>query len=437
MNINVYNKTQASDITGMSKKAFDIRDHTLGRRYLNFLTTTIGRSENTKISYMTHVYDYFAHYFIESFEAPLYYAPIILFITDKFYANDSKKLEIADIVRIEYQKYKQDNQITNGFEQEKAIVLYHGPKFFNVVKKGDVICVNLNKHGVFEHRKKKYIEIRKLYKNIVNDVLFEFDHIIQKPFLDIIFSFDKINEIMNHWAYDHGNSTRTLCSKIWALRNFLGFLEDSNLLSTHVDKLLGKIPKYKKTHKPFLDFVLFNGLLNIVNTKNSIYEIRDEAIMRLVSVAPLRVSEMDILLQHIDHRTNEIYVPRIKGDRDRTIWLSDKAMNYLNKYLEVRPRFNPKPGHEQFLFINYRGKRLNQKSYNRLYQELQEKAGYNTRHSFHTIRKTLSTELAVKGASNIYVTLFLGHKLSEDIRDYVDISAIPHKLIVESYLSEL
>jgi len=194
-----------------------------------------------------------------------------------------------------------------------------------------------------------------------------------------------------------------------ALRAFLTFFAEKDIPSLPPEKV--KLPREKgqKTIH-FLTLDQVEKLLSMPDTKNVI-GLRDKAILEVLFSTGLRVSELVSLNRDqikIKPDTKDLEISVIgKGNRPRTVYLSERAVKWLRKYLETRNDKN------KALFINYRGKtpsRLSQRSVERIVKKYALLAGLPANTTCHTLRHSFATDLLMKGVDLRTVQEFLGHK---------------------------
>jgi site-specific recombinase XerD len=104
---------------------------------------------------------------------------------------------------------------------------------------------------------------------------------------------------------------------------------------------------------------------------------------------------------------------RGKGQKDRPIFISPEAADWINKYLDMR-QDNVKP-----LFIRYSGSkkvdlsgnyhRLTARSVQRMVARYAKLAGITKHVSPHTLRHSFATDLLMNGADLRSVQAMLGH----------------------------
>lgn len=141
--------------------------------------------------------------------------------------------------------------------------------------------------------------------------------------------------------------------------------------------------------------------------------LRDRAILELLFSSGLRVSELVGLdKDHINLKRREFMV-RGKGQKDRPIFISPEAADWLTRYINKR-QDNTRP-----LFIRYNGTkavdlsgnfhRLTARSVQRLVSRYALLAGITKHVSPHTLRHSFATDLLMNGADLRSVQAMLGH----------------------------
>lgn len=210
-----------------------------------------------------------------------------------------------------------------------------------------------------------------------------------------------------------------------ALRAFLTFFAEKDIPSLPPEKV--KLPK-EKTEKTihFLTLDQVKKLLETPDTRN-IIGLRDRTIMEVLFSTGLRVSELVALNRDqikIKPDTKEIELPIIgKGNRPRTVYISERAVYWLKEYLSKRTDSN------KALFINYKGKnpgnRLTARSIERIVKKYAILAGLPLNTTCHTLRHSFATDLLMKGVDLRTVQEFLGHKNIVTTQIYTHITR-PH-----------
>ena len=196
-----------------------------------------------------------------------------------------------------------------------------------------------------------------------------------------------------------------------ALRSLLNFFADRDILSLPAEKikLARDASKEKTIH--FLNLGQIEKLLLAPDNK-SISGLRDRAILETLFSTGLRVAEMVALNRDqfldLSHKKDlEVQVIG-KGDKARTVYFSERALNWVKKYLSTRQ------DSDKALFINYKSRktdsrRLTIRSVERLVKHYTKISGLPLTTSPHTLRHSYATDLLEQGVDIRSIQEFLGH----------------------------
>jgi len=196
-----------------------------------------------------------------------------------------------------------------------------------------------------------------------------------------------------------------------ALRAFLRYLVKKDLPVLAPEKI--ELPKVESRSLKFLDREQLERLLSAPEISKP-QGLRDKALLEMLFSTGLRVSELVKLnREQINLERREFGVIG-KGQRQRVVFLSDRATEWLEKYLSER-RDNYKP-----LFIRYSGSpdgygggekmRLTARSVERILDKYVKKAKLPVKATPHVLRHSFATDLLINGADLRSVQELLGHK---------------------------
>lgn len=147
--------------------------------------------------------------------------------------------------------------------------------------------------------------------------------------------------------------------------------------------------------------------------------LRNEAIVETLYGSGLRVSELTGL------RLSRLYLEegyvRIegKGNKQRLVPLSPRAISLISAYLEQRIGGPIKPGNEDILFLNRRGAALTRVMIFYIVRDLAAAAGIVKTISPHTLRHSFATHLLEGGANLRAIQEMLGHESIATTEIYV------------------
>lgn len=195
-----------------------------------------------------------------------------------------------------------------------------------------------------------------------------------------------------------------------ALRSFLKFCAKRSIPALAADKI-----ELARTTRKQVTFLTPDELQRLFDQPDitTLHGLRDRAILELLFSSGLRVSELVGLdKDHVNLKRREFTV-RGKGQKDRPIFISPAAAEWLSRYLEKRDD-TVRP-----LFVRYSGRkavdltgnfhRLTARSVQRLVSGYALRAGITKHVSPHTMRHSFATDLLMNGADLRSVQAMLGH----------------------------
>ncbi|WP_396590249.1 site-specific tyrosine recombinase XerD [Allomuricauda sp. R78024] len=138
---------------------------------------------------------------------------------------------------------------------------------------------------------------------------------------------------------------------------------------------------------------------------------RNRAILETLYGCGLRVSELvNLKLSDLYFEEDFIKVTG-KGDKQRFVPISNLNKKYINIYRgEIRIHLQIQKEHEDYLFLNRRGKQLTRAMIFTIIKQLSEKIGLDKNISPHTFRHSFATHLLENGADLRAIQQMLGHE---------------------------
>lgn len=211
-----------------------------------------------------------------------------------------------------------------------------------------------------------------------------------------------------------------------ALRSFLKFCAKRDIPALTADKI--ELAKVVRKQVTFLTPEELERLF-AEPAVSTLAGSRDRAILELLFSSGLRVSELVGLdREHINLKRREFMV-RGKGQKDRPIFISPDAAEWIQSYLDKRAD-TVKP-----LFVRYSGRktvdtsgnyhRLTARSVQRMVAKYALLAGITKHVSPHTLRHSFATDLLMNGADLRSVQALLGHSNISTTQIYTHVTD-PH-----------
>lgn len=244
---------------------------------------------------------------------------------------------------------------------------------------------------------------------------------------------------LNRHENDRGESLAMITQSyhLIALRGFLKYLSKRDVASLSPDKI--ELPKTARKQVTFLHFDEIKRLTDQVDTHEE-SGLRDRAIIELLFSSGLRVSELvNLNRDHINTKRREFMV-RGKGQKDRPIFISQSAADWVEQYLSMRqdtlaPLFI---GYSRNVEANTSGdfRRLTARSIQRMVNKYARLAGITKHVSPHTMRHSFATDLLMNGADLRSVQTMLGHSDISTTQIYTHVTDAHLKEVYEKFHSE-
>lgn len=237
-----------------------------------------------------------------------------------------------------------------------------------------------------------------------------FARIVDKPVVLITTS-----DIRKFLASNKNWKASTVDKKLSTVKAFFAWLIDEEVVLKNPATRI-KPPKQPKRLPKGLSI----GEIELV--RESCVTDRERALVEVMYSTACRVSEIaNIKISDLDKQDMSINVVG-KGDIERTVYLSDKAMYHLNKYLLSRKENRYKAS--DYLFIGERNpfRDLTSTALQRIIRKISERANLTKRITPHVFRHSAAMSMMENGAKLEDVQHILGHSLPATTLIYAHVS---------------
>ena len=207
---------------------------------------------------------------------------------------------------------------------------------------------------------------------------------------------------------DLGISSRSQARIISGLKSFYHYLLLEKLVVDDPTELL-ELPKLSQHLPEVLNLDEINLILAQADISDPL-GVRNKAIIETLYSCGLRVSELTELLLSNIYFEEKYLVVIGKGNKQRLVPLSPQAISNILLWLPHRSELPIQRGHEDYLFLNRRGKKLTRVMVFTIVKNLVEQAGVKKSVSPHTFRHSFATHLLEGGANLRAIQEMLGHK---------------------------
>lgn len=217
------------------------------------------------------------------------------------------------------------------------------------------------------------------------------------------------NPLVRQWAHTlrkhKETSPRTISTKMSALRSFADWLVIRGILAANPARGVA-LPKLGRPLPKNLDVDQMHQLLNITDEQDPL-AVRDRAIMELFYTCGMRLSELVGLdLQDIQLDSRQVRVIG-KGNKERVLPIGRLALEWLEKWLHIRPTFAIEG--EQALFLSSRKRRITARMVEIRLAQWGQKQTLNSHVHPHKLRHSFATHMLESSGDLRAVQELLGH----------------------------
>lgn len=231
------------------------------------------------------------------------------------------------------------------------------------------------------------------------------------------------------WFNENSNNPRSQARTLSGIRAFFRFLLLEGVIDTNPASLI-ESPKIGLKLPQVLSLVEIDSMISVIDLSKPEGH-RNKAIIETLYGCGLRVSELVNLRITDIHRSEGFVIVTGKGDKQRLVPISDKALREIDFY-NVDRNSLPVVTDQNILFLNRRGKKLSRVMIFNIIKNLAELAGIKKSISPHTFRHSFATHMIEAGADLRAVQEMLGHEsiLTTEIYTHVDRSYLRDTLIM-------
>lgn len=271
---------------------------------------------------------------------------------------------------------------------------------------------NKEKLALIIRKYQQYLRLEKaLSPNTLDAYLTDLEkllHFLEGEEIDIL---DVTLDDLQHFSaglHDIGIHPRSQARILSGIKSFFHFLVLADYLEGDPSELL-EGPKIGFKLPEVLTVAEIDTIISTVDLSKPEGQ-RNRAILETLYSCGLRVSELCTLkLSDLYFEEGFIKVTG-KGNKQRLVPISPRAIKEIRYWLEDRKRWKIKPGFEDYVFLARWGNGISRIMIFHLIKELAEQAGITKNISPHTFRHSFATHLLEGGANLRAIQCMLGHE---------------------------
>ncbi len=211
------------------------------------------------------------------------------------------------------------------------------------------------------------------------------------------------------WISELGMTPSSQSRIISGIKNFYKYCLQEQIVTKDPTALL-EAPKLKRSLPDVLSFDEIESIISAIDLSTP-EGVRNKAVIETLYSCGLRVTEL------VNLKISCLYLDvgfiRVigKGDKERLVPVGSSAVKHINLYKNNTRVHTPvKPGNEDIVFLNRRGRKLSRVMIFMIIKELAKQAGITKNISPHTFRHSFATHLVEGGADLRAVQEMLGHE---------------------------
>ena len=216
------------------------------------------------------------------------------------------------------------------------------------------------------------------------------------------------------------SSSKSQARILSGIKSFYHYLSIENVIDVNPCDKIDR-PRIERKLPDTLSPDEINDIINSVDLSNPHGE-RNRTILETLYSCGLRVSELINLKCSKLFLEDGFLIVNGKGNKERAVPLNKILIKYLKNYIRlIRSHQDIETGHEDFVFLNNRGKQLTRMMIFTIVKKHTEKAGIKKKISPHTFRHSFASHLLQGGADLRAIQTMLGHESISTTEIYMHI----------------
>lgn len=220
--------------------------------------------------------------------------------------------------------------------------------------------------------------------------------------------------------HEYGITPRSQARVLSGVRSFFRFLVLDGVVESDPTELLEwpSLPEHLPVVLTLEEIDRIEDSIDLSKAEGA----RNRAIIEVLFSCGLRVSELVNMKLSDLYLEDRVLLVRGKGNKERLVPVSNKAISDLKRWFFDRNLMKIKPGEDDYVFLNRRGAHLTRTMILIMVKRQAEEAGIKKTISPHTFRHSFATAMLQGGADLRSIQAMLGHEKIDTTLVYTHIS---------------
>ena len=220
--------------------------------------------------------------------------------------------------------------------------------------------------------------------------------------------------------HEYGITPRSQARVLSGVRSFFRFLVLDGVVESDPTELLKwpSLPEHLPVVLTLEEIDRIEDSIDLSKAEGA----RNRAIIEVLFSCGLRVSELVNMKLSDLYLEDRVLLVRGKGNKERLVPVSNKAIADLKRWFFDRNLMKIKPGEDDYVFLNRRGAHLTRTMILIMVKRQAEEAGIKKTISPHPFRHSFATALLQGGADLRSIQAMLGHEKIDTTLVYTHIS---------------
>ena len=206
------------------------------------------------------------------------------------------------------------------------------------------------------------------------------------------------------------------------VRSLFGWLTEHNIVLYNASANIEMPKRYQPLPRQLLSAEEIETILQAIDLDHPL-GLRDRSLLETLYATGMRSAELvKLALDDVDMEQGLVMIREGKGGHDRRIPMGDRAVNWLERYLQdCRPNYKKAHQHEE-IYLSSNGVPIWPNKVGERLRDYKKQVGIEKSGGAHQIRHSVAALMLENGADIRFIQVMLGHKSLKTTQIYTQVS---------------